>query len=148
MDPIKPMRVVCAHETYADPALDMEKEELAAYRESGDAKLLRFRDGMKPTWFTLHQIEGTCLTVYVQSCGAALESMMRAFLASCRRIELPDGKIMEPNDKKMAPMQGQRVASADWWNTAVKQVGVWRLYAIGALATTISELPESERPFI
>ncbi len=146
MDPIKPMRVVCAHAEHPDPALDMEKEELLAYRECGDPKLLKFHEGMTPTWYLLQPINATCLTVYVQSC-AALESMMRSFLASCSRIELPDGRVMEPDPKKMTTQQGQRVAAAEWWNSAHKLFGVWRLYTIGALSTALSELPESDRPF-
>ncbi len=147
MDPIKPMRVVCAHGEFPDPALDMSKDELAKYREFPERDRLTIKEGATPTWFVLDPIGATCLTAYVQGVDSLLEGYMRGFLASCRKIELPDGAgTMEPDKKQMRTQGRQKVADGEWWDSAAKKLGLDRCYAIGAMASSLSQMAESDRP--
>lgn len=78
----------------ADPAIDEEKSDLAAYEIDRDPKHLSFLDGQKPTWFFLRKLSTSQMALAQQNITTN-ETWFVLCLLRVQNMPLKDGTVAE-----------------------------------------------------
>lgn len=162
-NPLATLRVVATNDAWRDPAIDMSdpdpasvpdgapapptgEERLARYRETRDLTDLAWRPEMKPTIFVVERLPPVFISGSIDQMSQHPRHTY-AFLAACRRVELPDGRAM------VAKMSRDKVykvtlATDDWINEVADAFCLETVYEVGRVAHQWAKMRAAERsPF-
>jgi hypothetical protein len=147
VDPLAAIDVVPAYADTLDPAIDVAKSNLDAYKKTRNPKLLVFKEGVRPAKFKLQPIEASYLAERLDSLQL-FEKLAHAFMVSCHEIELADGTKIRPDVLNDDPVHGVKVATRKWVNEVARRFRLATVYEMGSVAVQRAQLrPEELGPF-
>lgn len=158
------LRVVRLNPSDPDPALDVAVmsrpaegdtiSRAARYLTTRDEALLVFREGVKPTWFSLRRLSAAWLVDVLDGLFSVPAQRLLAFRAACHAIEGDETMTVAQAGSKGArfvaadPHHGVALAPEEWVQEVVDRFGLETVQEMGRVAIDLSRLPRAARgPF-
>lgn len=152
------IRVVRCNATCPDEAIDVTAmgDDLATYIRTRDEALLKFRDGMKPTWFTVRRLPAAFFRVLDREPYPVARNQL-AFRAAVHAIEAEGEQLatVPARDAQVVDRfgcvkaeGGIDLAPEAWVDEIGDRWGLETVHEIGQVGVDFSRLPKAARgPF-
>lgn len=131
-----------------EKSLAMTKEELSKYERTRDPSLLKFKENSTHLTFKVKCLPPSVVASWVEGASNSGVRMIRAFCAGCLAIVLPDGREITPEGKSQPLGFGCETHPEEWFNDAVRMVGMERVGEIAHGIITASSLGEIDAGFL
>jgi hypothetical protein len=149
MSEFKAMKIVAANAKGMDPAIDLDKSNISEYAKTRDLKHLTFLDGMQPTFFVVKKVPATyVMSLGDQGMGPNLKKAIM-FSASCHRVELGEGGVMEAElkEQKIGGAQTIQLPASDSWVTEItEEFGLDTVLEVGQVSIDFASLGKKNKP--
>lgn len=122
---------------------------MVRYAETLDANLLRFKQGVRPTVFTLDTPSPRYFFTVLRKLQAldptGNETLVRTIQAQLKSVRLPDGQELTPAGTELDSCD-TRIATTKWFDTVVERLGARLVIEVATIASRLCALPADKRP--
>lgn len=157
-NPVAPsLRVVRLNTTDPDPAIDTAAmikaggdDALARYVITRDPELLRFREGVEPTWIDVLRLPAAFVATHLAPVASTDARRMLAFRSTVRSVGAIStvGPLETGPHKRIAADFGVEVAPESFVQAVVDEYGAEVVQELGELAITSARLKRGAKgPF-
>jgi hypothetical protein len=142
-NPLATLDAVRVSEGKLDPAINVEKSDLDAYRRTRDTDKLVMFDEPKPTVFKIKQPKAAFVMDNLARCTTDPARRMTAFQTCVHEIVLASGEVMKPASLTKAAY-GMVTADDAWLDRVRDKFGMAIIFEMGQAAIDLGQISDED----